>query len=101
MSHFRRRLFARHQRGRRRRSRLGQLPLRQQNNLLRGLIARRARIVHDDRVRALETARHEAEAKSPSVEAIVNFSDRFCAGSLAVIAAGGKAASPRSSTCCT
>jgi len=71
MSHFRRRLFARHQRGRRRRSRLGQLPLRQQNNLLRGLIARRARIVHDDRVRALVTARHEAEAKSPSVEAIV------------------------------
>jgi len=37
----------------------------------RGLIARRARIVHDDRVRALETARHEAGAKSPSVEAIV------------------------------
>jgi hypothetical protein len=35
------------------------------------LIARRARIVHDDRVRALETARHEAGAKSPSVEAIV------------------------------
>jgi hypothetical protein len=60
MSLFRRRLFARHQRGRRRRSRLGQLSLRQQNNLLRGLIARRARIVHDDRVRALETARHEA-----------------------------------------
>ena len=41
------------------------------DNLLREVIARRARIVHDDRVRALEAARHDAGARSPSVEAIV------------------------------
>ncbi|MGO9698327.1 MAG: TetR/AcrR family transcriptional regulator [Xanthobacteraceae bacterium] len=41
------------------------------DNLLREVIARRARIVHDERVRALEAARHEAGARSPSVEAIV------------------------------
>src|ERR1700733_3014619 len=41
------------------------------DNLLREVIARRARIVHDDRVRALEVARHDAGTKSPSVEAIV------------------------------
>ena len=38
---------------------------------MREVIARRARIVHDDRVRALEAARHEAGARSPSIEAIV------------------------------
>ena len=32
------------------------------DNLLREVIARRARIVHDDRVRALEAARHDAGA---------------------------------------
>ena len=41
------------------------------DNLLREVIARRARIVHDDRVRALEAARHDAGVRSPSVEAIV------------------------------
>jgi AcrR family transcriptional regulator len=41
------------------------------DNLLREVIARRARIVHDDRVRALEAARHEAGTRSPSIEAIV------------------------------
>src|SRR5271154_2988658 len=41
------------------------------DNLLREVIARRARIVHAERVRALEAARHEAGARSPSVEAIV------------------------------
>ena len=41
------------------------------DNLLREVIARRARIVHEDRVRALEAARHEAGARSPTVEAIV------------------------------
>src|SRR5579863_3657681 len=41
------------------------------DNLLREVIARRARIVHDERIRALEEARHAAGARSPSVEAIV------------------------------
>src|SRR5271170_4598428 len=41
------------------------------DNLLREVIARRARIVHDDRVRALESARHDAGARTPSIEAIV------------------------------
>jgi len=41
------------------------------DNLLHEVIARRARIVHEERVRALELARHEAGARSPSVEAIV------------------------------
>jgi len=41
------------------------------DNLLREVIARRARIVHEDRVRALEVARHEAGTRSPSIEAIV------------------------------
>lgn len=40
------------------------------DNLLHEVIARRARIVHDDRVRALEMARRDAGAQSPSVEAI-------------------------------
>ena len=40
-------------------------------NLLRELIARRAKIVHEDRVLALEEARREAGTNSPSVEAIV------------------------------
>jgi AcrR family transcriptional regulator len=40
-------------------------------NLLHEVIARRARIVHDDRVRALELARFEAGTRSPTVEAIV------------------------------
>jgi AcrR family transcriptional regulator len=40
-------------------------------NLLHEVIARRARIVHDERVRALELARLEAGTRSPSVEAIV------------------------------
>jgi AcrR family transcriptional regulator len=40
-------------------------------NLLREVIARRARIVHDERVKALELARLEAGPRSPSVEAIV------------------------------
>ena len=42
------------------------------DNLLREVIARRARIVHDDRVRALEIARRDAGAQSPSIEAIVS-----------------------------
>lgn len=42
------------------------------DNLLREVIARRARIVHEERVRALEVARQEAGACSPSVEAIVS-----------------------------
>jgi AcrR family transcriptional regulator len=41
------------------------------DNLLREVIARRARIVHDERIRALEEARRAAGARSPSVEAIV------------------------------
>jgi AcrR family transcriptional regulator len=41
------------------------------DNLLREVIARRARIVHDERIGALEGARHAAGARSPSVEAIV------------------------------
>ena len=41
------------------------------DNLLREVIARRARIVHDDRVRALEVARQGAGSKSPSLESIV------------------------------
>ena len=41
------------------------------DNLLHEVIARRARIVHDERVRALEMARLDAGAQSPSVEAIV------------------------------
>jgi AcrR family transcriptional regulator len=40
-------------------------------NLLHEVIARRVRIVHDDRVRALELARQQAGTRSPSVEAIV------------------------------
>jgi AcrR family transcriptional regulator len=40
-------------------------------NLLREVITRRARVVHEDRVEALEAARHEAGTKSPSVEAII------------------------------
>ena len=40
-------------------------------NLLREIIARRARIVHHDRILALEEARHEAGTDAPSVEAIV------------------------------
>ncbi len=41
------------------------------DNLLREVIARRAKIVHEDRVRALEVARHEAGTRSPSIDAIV------------------------------
>ena len=41
------------------------------DNLLREVIARRALIVHEERVRALEVARHEAGTRSPSIEAIV------------------------------
>ena len=44
---------------------------RSKDNLLREVIARRAKIVHDDRVRALEAARHDAGTRSPPVEAIV------------------------------
>lgn len=40
-------------------------------NLLREVVGRRARVVHDDRVRLLEEARHDAGTSSPSVEAIV------------------------------
>jgi AcrR family transcriptional regulator len=40
-------------------------------NLLHEVIARRVRLVHDDRVKALELARQQAGAQSPSVEAIV------------------------------
>ena len=45
---------------------------RSKDNLLREVIARRAKIVHEDRVRALEAARHEAGTRSPSVEVIVS-----------------------------
>ena len=41
------------------------------DNLLREVIARRARIVHEARVRALEEARHQAGTDAPSIEAIV------------------------------
>ena len=41
-------------------------------NLLHEVIARRARIVHDERVEALELARQEAGTQSPSIEAIVS-----------------------------
>lgn len=41
------------------------------DNLLREVIARRAKIVHDDRVTALEMARHRAGTRPPSVEAII------------------------------
>jgi AcrR family transcriptional regulator len=41
-------------------------------NLLHEVIARRARIVHDERVRALELARQHAGTQSPSIEAIVS-----------------------------
>jgi AcrR family transcriptional regulator len=41
-------------------------------NLLHEVIARRARIVHDERVRALELARQQAGTQSPSIEAIVS-----------------------------
>jgi len=41
------------------------------DNLLREVIGRRARIVHDDRVRALELARHDSGTRSPPIEAIV------------------------------
>ncbi|HEY5211133.1 MAG TPA: TetR/AcrR family transcriptional regulator [Stellaceae bacterium] len=40
-------------------------------NLLRQVIGRRAKIVHDDRVLALEEARHQAGTSAPSIEAIV------------------------------
>ncbi len=40
-------------------------------NLLREVVGRRAKIVHEDRVRALEMARQEAGAYSPSIEAII------------------------------
>jgi len=40
-------------------------------NLLHEVIARRARVVHDERVRALELARQQAGSRSPSLEAIV------------------------------
>ena len=40
-------------------------------NLLHEVIARRARIVHDERVQALELARQQAGRQSPSIEAIV------------------------------
>jgi AcrR family transcriptional regulator len=40
-------------------------------NLLREVIARRAHIVHEERVGALELARHDAGSRSPSIEAIV------------------------------
>ena len=40
-------------------------------NLLHEVIARRVRLVHDDRVKALELARQQAGTQSPSVEAIV------------------------------
>jgi AcrR family transcriptional regulator len=40
-------------------------------NLLHEVIARRARIVHDERVQALELARQQAGRQPPSVEAIV------------------------------
>src|SRR5215469_579351 len=37
-------------------------------NLLHEVIARRARIVHDERVRALELARQQAGTQSPPIE---------------------------------
>ncbi len=40
-------------------------------NLLHEVIARRARVVHEERVRALELARQKAGTQSPSIEAIV------------------------------
>ena len=40
-------------------------------NLLHEVIARRARVVHDERVKALELARQQAGTQSPSIEAIV------------------------------
>jgi AcrR family transcriptional regulator len=40
-------------------------------NLLHEVIARRARVVHDERVQTLELARQQAGRQSPSVEAIV------------------------------
>ena len=40
-------------------------------NLLREVIARRARVVHEERVEALELARQMAGTQSPSIEAIV------------------------------
>jgi AcrR family transcriptional regulator len=40
-------------------------------NLLHEVVARRARIVHEERVRALELARQKAGAEPPSIEAIV------------------------------
>ncbi len=40
-------------------------------NLLHEVIARRARIVHEERVRALELARQQAGTRSPSIVAIV------------------------------
>jgi AcrR family transcriptional regulator len=40
-------------------------------NLLRDVINRRAQVIHEARVQALEEARHEAGNASPSVEAIV------------------------------
>ncbi len=44
---------------------------RNKENLLHEVIARRARVVHDERVRALELARQKAGTRSPSIEAIV------------------------------
>ena len=44
---------------------------RSKENLLREVVARRARVVHEERVRALELARQQASTRSPSVEAIV------------------------------
>ena len=41
-------------------------------NLLHEVIARRARLVHEDRVEALELARQKAGTQSPSIEAIVS-----------------------------
>jgi AcrR family transcriptional regulator len=41
-------------------------------NLLHEVIARRARVVHDERVEALELARQQAGSRSPSIEAIVS-----------------------------
>jgi AcrR family transcriptional regulator len=44
---------------------------RSKENLLHEVITRRARVVHDERVRALELARQRAGTRSPSIEAIV------------------------------
>ena len=44
---------------------------RSKENLLHEVIARRACVVHDERVRALELARQKAGTRSPSIEAIV------------------------------